>query len=409
MMIQRPRSMNLRPRSLAVNSLHLRCSVMLLLVALFSVLSPAFAHQASDAFVDVAASDSESATRRARVDVALRDLDLALDLDADRDGRLTWGEVKDARVRIDAFLDDGVRFGTATAESASKACENGSRRHEVARHSDGPYLVATYDLRCAAGPLAIDYRLLRDMDTQHRAIIRSGGVAIVVKPGERPVTLAAVSTPADGLTASDASVWDGFASFIASGVHHILVGWDHLAFLVVLLIPSVLVARIGSALRRVFATATAFTVAHSITLSLAALGWVALPAAPIEAAIAASIVVTALFSLRTISRREASKATPFVPMLMIAFGFGLVHGFGFANVLGDAGLAGTSVAASLLGFNLGVEIGQLAFIAVVLPILWIAARSRMAAIRVAVPVLTLMLGAAGIYWFIERAMAAMMA
>jgi hypothetical protein len=111
---------------------------------------------------------------------------------------------------------------------------------------------------------------------------------------------------------------------------------------------------------------TAFTLAHSITLSLAALGVIALPSRWVESAIALSVLLAALNNLRPITHGRRWIA---------AFGFGLIHGFGFASVLGDLGLQKGALAASLVGFNLGVEIGQLAIVAAFLPLAWLARRS----------------------------------
>jgi hypothetical protein len=145
-------------------------------------------------------------------------------------------------------------------------------------------------------------------------------------------------------------------TYLALGVEHILTGLDHLLFVLalVLLAPSV-PALIG--------TITAFTVAHSLTLALAALGWVALPAAPIEASIALSIV----FAARELGLR-APGAPPYraARLWSVAFGFGLLHGLGFAGALGEIGLPAGEVPLALFTFNLGVEFGQLAFVALVL-------------------------------------------
>ena len=149
---------------------------------------------------------------------------------------------------------------------------------------------------------------------------------------------------------------------------HIWIGFDHILFLLSLLLPAVLfwqrprwlpVATLRVAVVDVLKIVTAFTVAHSITLSLAALGFVSLPSRWVESAIAASVVLAALNNLYPVvqGRRWA-----------VAFGFGLIHGFGFASVLADLGLPQGALALALLGFNLGVELGQMAIVAVFLPL-----------------------------------------
>ena len=141
--------------------------------------------------------------------------------------------------------------------------------------------------------------------------------------------------------------------YLSLGVQHILQGYDHLLFLVCLL----LIAGTG---RRILITITGFTLAHSITLALSALGLVRVPVPPVEAAIALSIVFLAV----EIVRGDPSSLTYRYP-IAVSSSFGLLHGFGFAAVLGETGLPQTEIPSALLFFNLGVEVGQLLFVAAV--------------------------------------------
>ena len=161
--------------------------------------------------------------------------------------------------------------------------------------------------------------------------------------------------------------WSQWGTFVWEGVWHIWIGFDHILFLVALLLPSVLrpdgrgwasVEKFRPAFLNVLKIVTAFTVAHSITLSLAALHVVRLPARPVEVVIAASVALAAANNLWPVLRGKG---------WMIAFGFGLIHGFGFANVLAELGLNSGTLALALVGFNVGVELGQLAIVAVFLP------------------------------------------
>jgi hypothetical protein len=241
--------------------------------------------------------------------------------------------------------------------------------------SDGAYAVLPLAGRCASAPagdsrLDIAYRLFADDDPQHRGLLKlqaGGGTrSAVLDPG--------APAPTFGLKGSGA--WAQFIDYLKEGVWHIWIGFDHILFLVSLLLPAVLVwvgAGAGAKGRRgwqpaaefragfveVVKVVTAFTVAHSITLSLAALEIVSLPSRWVESAIAASVVLAALNNLRplVLGRRW-----------LVAFGFGLVHGFGFASVLQDLGLPAGTLVLALFGFNLGVELGQLAIVAVFLPL-----------------------------------------
>lgn len=164
-------------------------------------------------------------------------------------------------------------------------------------------------------------------------------------------------------------------TFVHEGVVHIWMGYDHILFLLALLLPAVL-RREGAAWRsvtgfrpafyQVLKVVTAFTLAHSITLSLAALDIVRLPSRLVESVIAASVVLVALNNLRPMFGDKS---------WLVAFGFGLVHGFGFANVLGELGLPREVLALALVGFNVGVELGQLAIVAVFLPLAYLSRRT----------------------------------
>lgn len=195
------------------------------------------------------------------------------------------------------------------------------------------------------------------------------------------------STPTWQLRHPTASVW---TRYLVLGVEHIATGWDHLAFVLAL---SLLVH--GN--RALLAAVTGFTLGHSITLALAALGVVQVPTRPVEAAIAWSVVVVARAAL--VDVREAPGR---VPPWALAVAFGLLHGFGFAGALGETGLAPGAVARSLLAFNLGVEFGQLVFVALLLSIAHLAHRAgvdRATGRRLAAT----LAGIVGAYGSLERA------
>ena len=161
-----------------------------------------------------------------------------------------------------------------------------------------------------------------------------------------------------------------FSKFMEQGVWHIWIGFDHILFLLSLLLPVVLVrvkggwrgvSRLGESVREVLWVVTSFTLAHSITLSLAALGFISLPSRLVESAIALSVVLAAFNNIVPLFNRRR---------WLVAFGFGLIHGFGFASVLAELGLPQETLVLSLVGFNLGVEAGQLAIVVVFLPMIY---------------------------------------
>lgn len=200
----------------------------------------------------------------------------------------------------------------------------------------------------------------------------------------------------------DTAFWSGVAGVIALGVEHIRIGIDHILFIIALVLPAVLVfsrpkgwepaASFGSSLWRVLKIVTMFTVAHTITLTLGGLGIVELPPALVETAIAVSIILAALHNIRpVIINRE----------WVIAFVFGLVHGFGFAGLLADLGLTQSRQFVSLLGFNIGIEIGQAIIILLVFPALYLARRTRV--YLPAMYVLSGLLVLIAAMWAVERA------
>jgi hydrogenase/urease accessory protein HupE len=177
----------------------------------------------------------------------------------------------------------------------------------------------------------------------------------------------------------------GWLDFVKLGVEHILTGYDHLLFLVALLATA-------RSLWPVVKIVTAFTVAHSVTLSLASLGVVTIPSRIIEPLIAASIVWVALENLIA--------TDPNNRRWLLGFAFGLVHGFGFASALAELNLSGTAMARALVGFNVGVELGQVVFIAVFFPILlWLTREQRL---TMAPRLASLAIAGLGGYWFIDR-------
>lgn len=338
-----------------------------LLVALLAAAAPvpAQAHKPSDAYLTLAlAADGRI---QQRLDIALRDLDRDLDLGADADGQLRWGDV---RRRWDALeqLADAAVVVQADGQPCRRA---GTGTPQLDTHVDGTYAVLRRTLQCGGAglpaALAIDYRLFAQSDPTHRGITRidlPGGAAPLTRvlvPGAAPLQLATGA-------AQPATAWARAASFFADGLHHIAIGADHLLFLVTLLMVAVWRrqgdgwaprAAAGSAWRETLRLVTAFTVAHSLTLALAASGVLAPPTRWVESLIAASVCIAALDNLR-----------PFLPgpRWMTVAVFGLVHGFGFAGPLQDLGLRGTDLALPLLGFNLGVEAGQLLVVALLLPL-----------------------------------------
>jgi HupE / UreJ protein len=213
-------------------------------------------------------------------------------------------------------------------------------------------------------------------------------VQAIWRDGKTTAALAQPSAPEVSLGSGAAPA---LARYLVLGVQHILGGLDHLAFVagLVLLVTGV---------RRLLLSLTAFTVAHSITLAMSALGDAGLPSKPVEACIALSIMLVGYEAVRF--ARGRSGLTAAAPWLA-AFGFGLLHGFGFAGALTEIGLPEGARVTALLLFNLGVEIGQVAVVALLLaPLLWLRKNAAMLSqVRVAGGYV---LGGGGAFWLIQR-------
>lgn len=362
------------------------------LLILFSVLfcQSALAHKASDSFIYANLNQSEI-----RIDVALRDLALVLPLDRNGDQSLSGAEIRAGRDSITQWVEQGM-----TLANHSGNCTLAGQQWGLSSHSDGPYAAGRYAINCPDGgaPQTLNYNLLFEQDPLHRGLVslETGdfNTLAVLGPNSRALSLTS-SAASGGLQL--------FATFLYEGVIHLLIGLDHILFLLVLMLPATLRRKredrqpraLKSRLLELAGIVTAFTIAHSITLALAALNIVRLPIAWVEMVIALSIAVAALNVVWPILGRKTWK---------LAFGFGLIHGFGFASVLGDLTSGVSNLVLALSGFNIGVELGQLAVLVLVFPVLYLWGRFP-AYSKAVVPLILAGVGTISLYWVVERSMA----
>jgi hypothetical protein len=367
------------------------CAFLIFLLAFFTV--PAHAHKPSDSYLSLRGEGDRIAIRW---DIALRDLDYVLQLDGDGNGELTWREVRQRSPDIEKLARARLAFSSrgepCPLESAGPLM--------LDRHSDGTYAVLALRAHCPklADMVQAEYAMLFDVDPTHRGLVQwtPAGAS-----SPQALVFAAGSAKQD-LRLAAPSAWETLRQYVVEGIWHIWIGFDHILFLVALLLPAVLVRRerawaptpsLRAASIDVLKVVTAFTLAHSITLSLAVLGVVSLPSRLVESVIAASVVVAALNNLRgTIDRKR----------WVMAFVFGLVHGFGFASVLADLGLPQGALALALVGFNVGVEIGQLAIVAAFLPLAFLLRATsfyRIGVLRFG----SLAVAVVASWWFLQRA------
>ncbi len=320
------------------------------------------AHKPSDSYLTLR-QPAQGTSLEGQWDIALRDLQHAVGLDGNGDGAITWGELKARQSVVSQYALSHLSI-EGVARGDREACRLQPHGLLFDEHVDGGYAVLPFSIQCTNRPaqLVVHYSLLFDLDPNHRGLldIRADGSAqaLVLADANRTGTFN-LGTP-DRLAQ--------FRAFLDEGIWHIWKGYDHILFLLTLLLPAVVLFRHGNwqpreslrdALFDVLKVVTAFTAAHSLTLSLAVNGIVNLPSRVVESGIALTVLLGALNNLFPLIRERR---------WVVAFLFGLIHGLGFASVLRDLGLQGWNLALALVGFNLGVEVGQLAIVLVFIPV-----------------------------------------
>lgn len=352
----------------------MRASPCLAVLAAILPAFPALAHDADLISVRVSAHPPEEVEEHATMTGGT--LALLAPVDADGDGALAPGELE----RSSAALELGV-WDQMPLSAGEARCE---RRSTAAALREG-YVELTARFRCPEGDLHQTFRMLSILPSGYRVVVESGSGAKLADAQHQQVFIPdpAVAGPGGPGTTRI----DGLFGWIRLGVIHIFTGYDHLAFLLALLL-------VGQTWRRVLLMVTAFTVAHSITLAVAALELVPISSRAarwVEVLIAASVVYVAAENLILSSHRHRAAIT---------FGFGLIHGFGFASVLRGYGL-GDAVVTGLFGFNLGVELGQAFVVALVFPlVLWLSRRPR--AFTWSIRLASVAIAATGGYWLVDR-------
>jgi hydrogenase/urease accessory protein HupE len=335
---------------------------------------PAAAHPVPFSYLD-----THLTSERVRISLVVHIIDVAHDLKVDPPERLLEPAVLDARAQDIVQLvrerlrlsADGRRLADGTWSNPVPLAERQSLQLE-----------AEYPTGGAAGVIGIETKMF-PYDPAHQTFVN-------FYEGDDLASQAILDQSRTG-TEYFAGTRQGVAAvirkFLPSGVHHILIGPDHLLFLVGLLL-------LGGSLRQLLVVVTAFTVAHSVTLSLAALNIFTPPARVIEPAIALSIVYVGADNLMVRGGRDMRA--------WIAFSFGFIHGFGFANVLREMDLPSRALGWSLFSFNVGVEVGQMLVVIAVASVLGaLRARNETAGRRLAFAG-SIVVMAAGAFWFVQR-------
>ncbi|MEM1106296.1 MAG: HupE/UreJ family protein [Pseudomonadota bacterium] len=372
--------------------------VLVSLLAAF-VAAEAAAHRLNESYVYFNVTDTSLA---GRVEATLTDINKVIPIDANGDGVLTGAEFEARQDEILAYFAERLTLSIEGIIQPEQFTTTTFLEIDVDTFAlmqfEVPSITDTPD------GVEMEYRFLFDtVEPTHRgfALIESNtrtGVenneaqfSLIFGPSDGAQTLSLIGRPG----------FEIFMEFIRHGIWHIWIGYDHILFLIALLLSSVMIRRngiwapadtFGDAFWTVVKIISLFTVAHSITLSLAALGVVTLSVTLVEAIIAISIAIVALDNIIPRFHHRA---------WVVVFAFGLFHGFGFANVLEPLGVDQNSKLVALAGFNIGVEIGQIVIVAAVFPLLFLIRRWQL------YPMLILRLASAALiaialFWFVER-------
>ncbi len=348
------------------------------------------AHQPGLSYINLTV---ESNRLSGRVDMSLRDLDLVVNLDADGNGAVTFAELQAKQPAIGGYLLKHLSFSADGNPGLVHV-----REHLVATDNDGAFAVAEIDVDFPATPAIVTVRnnLFTEVDAGHRSLMQ-----ISLETNVTPAIFVKDQSE-QTFKLSEPRARASFTIFFKEGVWHIWIGYDHILFLLALLLPSVLVRKdntwqavpeLKPAFLNIFKIVTAFTIAHSITLGLAASELIRLPSRFVESAIAFSVILAALNNIKPFFHGKG---------WLVAFCFGILHGFGFASVLGELDLQTTSLLTTLVGFNLGVEAGQLTIVAIFLPVAFSLRQSK-AYQKGALVVGSAIIALLALVWFIERA------
>ncbi len=362
-----------------------------LLAALFWLCNnPAHAHKPSDSYLVITVKDSKI---EGQWDIALRDIDYAIGLDENADNKITWQEVLNKKKNIDAYA-----MARLDVKENQYTCPTEPQKILIDDHTDGAYVVIKFVASCKkiVTELNLHYSLFADIDPTHRGLLR------LEYKNNTKTSIFGPDNAQQSFILQKTNQLIEFKNYVIEGIWHIWIGYDHILFLISLLLPAVLIRNAGNwepstsfkaTFIDVLKVVTAFTLAHSVTLTLATLQIVTLPSRWVESAIAASVVLAALNNLnpRILKKRW-----------MAAFAFGLIHGFGFAAVLSELGLQNTALILALVGFNVGVEIGQIGILSIYLPISFALRRTWFYKTVFFYAGSIIIIGIATI-WFIERA------
>jgi len=336
--------------------------------------------------------DFNGTSPKALLDFESDNLEKFIPLDSNHNGIISWRELKAKKTAIEAFVLKHISIMID-----QQACHITILDFQVYRRVHQSYIKLPILLDCPLPKqdVTLKYNLFFDVDKDQKLFVKTS------QSEAKPRIMSAREQEID-LPMKKGSLWDAFVEFLVEGIWHIWMGFDHILFLLMLLIPSVYTYHdkrfiprktFGAVFKEILKITTAFTLAHSITLALSVTEVLTLPPNFVEVAIALSVLFTAINNIYLFTRTKT---------WIIAFAFGLIHGFGFANVLHELLNKKEDFVGMLLGFNLGVEIGQMVIVIALLPLLYFMRKTHFyrKAIMIGFSTLTAIIAS---IWAIERA------
>ena len=326
-------------------------------IILFSLSCASHAHQLSTSYLS--GSFNDTGVFNGEWQVRLYDVEQSIGVDADGDGNLRWQELINRAEVVTNYLQYHLKFSRAN-QDCTLALEPDWK---IDTHFNEGYLVLPIRAQCPInGQVTISYSAFFEVDSQHKLL-----VSLLNEKNSTPHILSD-SNRSIIISEQSGSRFATFKEFVKQGAVHIWIGLDHILFLISLLLTCALIRRerhwipnpeIRGIVWRTTWIVTAFTLAHSITLTATALNFINLPSRWVEVGIAITVALAALNNIFPLVLRLG----------WLTFSFGLLHGMGFAGALGELGLPNDQKTLTVLAFNLGVEIGQMAIVAIVLPVL----------------------------------------
>ena len=322
--------------------------------------------------------------------VTLKDIHLILGLDMNSDSKLIWSEVISQKQKIISELNRAITIATEKS-----SCKLYTKKLMIDRRVSSVYLNIPFDTNCQSNfKFSINYNFLFEQDAFHKAILS------IVDNKKTRVNILSYTNRSYNYNQQNTNAFQHFFDFVVQGIIHVLMGFDHVLFVICLLLSATLLVNYNQQqknnlkplLSNTFKLITAFTIAHSITLILASTKTLSIPPTIIEPVIALSVIVLALLNL---FKNLNVKHWP------IVFAFGLIHGFGFAFVLEEVPIQSGTLIPTLFGFNLGVELGQLIIVLCILPILYLM-NSKKYYHRFIIPLSSVVISGIGLFWLIER-------